>query len=213
MTITDGGTGVRRVEPVLATPALSHVVLRTAHLQETVDWYTAVLGCRTVFLAEGLSAALTFDGEHHRIALLAVPEAESDPTAPGIEHIAYKLIGLEPWLGNYTRLKAEGIVPALVLHHGGTLSMYYRDPDGVQVEVLIDTMTPDQAIEHMKSEAFRANPIGVPIDPDDLVARFEAGEPLDDLLAQPPFDPEMFDAILAMGDGMAEAAKSQGQPG
>lgn len=212
MTDISSPAGERTVDPVLATPALSHVVLRTAHLEETVAWYSTVLGCRTVFLAEGLSAALTFDGEHHRIALLAVPEASTDPAAPGIEHIAYKLRGIEPWLGNYVRLKSEGIVPALALHHGGTLSMYYRDPDGVQVELFIDTMTPDQAIEYMKSEAFQANPIGTLLDPDELVSRFEAGEPLDMVLEQPPFEPEMLDAILAMGDGVAEAAKAQGPP-
>ena len=212
MTDLDSQPDARTIEPVRATPALSHVVLRTAHLQDAVDWYTTVLGCRTVFFVEDLSAALTFDGEHHRIALLAVPAAETDPTAPGIEHIAYKQTGFEAWLGNYVRLRSEGIVPGLVLHHGGTLSMYYRDPDGVQVELLIDTMTADQTIEYMKSEEFRSNPIGVPVDPEELVRRFEAGEPLEDVLAQPPFDPAMFEAILAMGDGVAEVAKAQGPP-
>ena len=46
----------------------------------------------------------------------------------------------------------------------------------------------------------------------DVLRRFEAGEPLEDVLAQPPFDPAMFEAILAMGDGVAEVAKAQGPP-
>ena len=71
------------------------------------------------------------------------------------------------------------------VHHGGTLSAYYLDPDGVQIEIFIDTQPTDTSIEMMNSPEFAKNPIGAPIDLDDLVERFEAGEPVASLYAQP----------------------------
>ena len=38
----------------------------------------------------------------------------------------------------------------------------------------------------MRSGDFAANPIGVVFDPDDLLARYRAGEPLGRLAARPP---------------------------
>lgn len=38
----------------------------------------------------------------------------------------------------------------------------------------------------MRSGEFAANPIGVIFDPEDLVARYEAGEPIEILTARPP---------------------------
>ena len=38
----------------------------------------------------------------------------------------------------------------------------------------------------MRSGEFAANPIGVIFDPEDLVARYEAGEPIATLTARPP---------------------------
>ena len=34
----------------------------------------------------------------------------------------------------------------------------------------------------MRSETFARDPVGQPFDPDELVARYDAGEPVDDLI-------------------------------
>jgi Glyoxalase/Bleomycin resistance protein/Dioxygenase superfamily len=140
-------------------------------------------------------AAISHDGEHHRIALIKV-EPGTPARGPGLEHFAFKTQSLGHLLGNYRRLKGLGIEPFMVLHHGGTLSAYYKDPDGVQVEVFIDTMTADHAIAYMGTDEFRQNPIGSPANLDDLASRYEAGESVADLLKPPPFDEEAFDAIF-----------------
>ena len=73
-------------------------------------------------------------------------------------------------------LKADGIEPYWTIHHGATLSAYYRDPDSNQIELQIDTMSLAEADVFMRSPTFAANPIGIPVNLDELMARYEAGD-------------------------------------
>jgi catechol 2,3-dioxygenase-like lactoylglutathione lyase family enzyme len=165
--------------------ALNHVVLRNAHVEKCVDFYGKLLGMK-VHAGDGkFAAALSHDGEHHRLLLMGVVGERPDPSGPGVEHIAFKTGSMGELLGNYVRVKKLGIEPFMVVHHGGTLSAYYLDPDGVQIEIFIDTFPTDVSIEYINTPEFQENPIGSPIDLDDLVARFEAGEPLPQLYARP----------------------------
>jgi catechol-2,3-dioxygenase len=168
--------------PVAAT--LSHIVLRTAHLDQTIAFYEQLIGMTANYRSEE-SAALSNDREHHRIALAAVPPGEHNPMAPGLEHLAFKIGSVRDLLGNYQRLKTAGIVPFMTIHHGGTLSAYYLDPDGLQVETFIDTQIADLSIEEMSTDRFKANPLGIPVDFDGLTKRFEAGESIASLLEPP----------------------------
>jgi catechol 2,3-dioxygenase-like lactoylglutathione lyase family enzyme len=111
--------------PVAAT--LSHAVLRTAHLDETIAFYEQLIGMRANYRSDD-GAALSNDREHHRIALAAVPPGEQNPMAPGVEHLAFKIGSVGDLLGNYHRLKTAGVVPFMTIHNGGTLSAYYLDP-------------------------------------------------------------------------------------
>ncbi|MCW5891135.1 MAG: VOC family protein [bacterium] len=164
---------------------LAHFVLRSKHYPETVDWYRQVVGARVVFANEQLTF-LTYDDEHHRIAVANVPWLEDgSPTAAGVDHIAFTFATLADLLHTYRRLKDAGILPHWCINHGPTTSLYYRDPNGVQVELQIDNF-PDEAalMAWVRSDAFRQNPIGVSFDPDVLAARFDRGDPLAELIKQ-----------------------------
>jgi catechol 2,3-dioxygenase-like lactoylglutathione lyase family enzyme len=167
-----------------APTELNHVVMRSAHVAECTEFYGKLLGMKLMAGDGVMGAALSQDGEHHRLLLMGV--APGDPNhGPGVEHIAFKARSLEDLLGNYKRLKGMDILPYMAVHHGGTLSMYYLDPDGVQIEILIDTQPADLSIEMMNSPEFAKNPIGVPISFDDLCERYEAGDSIASLYAQP----------------------------
>lgn len=56
----------------------------------------------------------------------------------GVEHIAYTYSSLEAMFENYMRLNSNGILPYWCIHHGITISMYYADPDGNQIEFQVD---------------------------------------------------------------------------
>jgi len=107
---------------------------------------------------------------------------ENDRSMSGLEHVAFTYSDLDALLSTYERLAAIGISPIAPIHHGMTLSMYYADPDGNQVELQVDAMTPDDSEAFMASDVFAANPIGVEFDPADLVERRAAGESLEALL-------------------------------
>ena len=80
-------------------------------------------------------------------------------------------------------LKNKDIGPYWCIHHGITVSLYYADPDGNQMEFQADCFpTNEDANAFMYGPHFETNPIGVEFDPDALLARLRAGEPEASLL-------------------------------
>jgi catechol 2,3-dioxygenase-like lactoylglutathione lyase family enzyme len=166
---------------------LAHVVLRVTDLPRSRDWYMRVLQARPAFENEMLSF-LTYDDEHHRIGLIAQPGARpASDAATGLEHVAFTYGTLGELLATYKRLVAEGIRPYWTINHGPTISLYYKDPDGHRLELQYDVFRRSEDLDaFFAGGAYRDNFIGILFDPDDLVARYEAGEPTEGLTARPP---------------------------
>src|SRR5262247_4152256 len=130
-----------RVAPI----KLAHIVRRTSRLDEMVTWYQTVLGAEVAH-SDGMLAFLTYDDEHHRIAIAGIPGLEAQPAkAAGTDHIAFTYGDLGDLLHTYRRLQAEGIEPFWCINHGPTISFYYKDPDGSRVELQVDTMSSNDA--------------------------------------------------------------------
>ena len=182
MTTTDPNGPTEVIRPV----KLAHFVIRTPRFEQSVHWWSTVLQAETRHQNDFLSF-LTYDDEHHRLAIVSMPTlADNDRTHAGLEHVAFTYADLDALLATYVRLKRAGITPVAPINHGMTLSMYYADPDGNQVELQIDTMTPAEAETFMASDVFAANPIGVRFDPDELVERRQAGESIQAIVAYTP---------------------------
>ena len=163
----------------------AHAVLRTRHLDEAVAWYETLLGMQVVHRNDFL-AFMTYDEEHHRLALIATEQEEpAPPGAAGLDHLAYTFLNLGELLGSYRRLAAKGILPVWSINHGPTTSLYYADPDRNRVELQIDNFASEAELKGwMQTGAFEKNPIGVDFDPSKLAARFENGDPIDELIQQ-----------------------------
>ena len=146
-------------ETVIKPAAFAHIVLRVANLQESIAWYATVLGTEVVHQNDFI-AFISYDAEHHRLALAQIPDAERPPKGTtGLEHFAYTLRGLGELLGTYERLKAKGIEPTLTINHGPTTSIYYADPDGHGVEFTVDNYETEAELKGwMHTEAFAENP-------------------------------------------------------
>jgi catechol 2,3-dioxygenase-like lactoylglutathione lyase family enzyme len=174
----------------IAPAKFAHVVLKTANYDAVIRWYATVLQARVAFRNDFI-AFLTYDDEHHRVAVINTPgSAAPDPAAAGVHHIAYTYAGLGELLSTYRRLKAGGIEPVRCINHGPTTSMYYQDPDGLRVELQIDNFaTMDEAHAYLTGPAFAENPIGVIVDPEQLIRDFEAGVAFDELIRRPPLPP------------------------
>ncbi|MEM9621029.1 MAG: VOC family protein [Pseudomonadota bacterium] len=176
----------RTVDPDLPTqPRMAHYVLRVSDLQQSIDWYSLVLGMQTVH-RNPMICFMSYDDEHHRMALVQSGVSETAPQgAPGLDHVAFTLTSLEELLATFKRLKAAGVVPVWPINHGLTTSLYYADPDGHRVEFQVENLATAEALQvYMHSDAFAENPIGVEFDPDKLLARYEQGDPLEELLKQ-----------------------------
>jgi catechol-2,3-dioxygenase len=177
----------KRVSPA----KLAHVVLRVRDLPTMRDWYKTVLHAESTQETDMLSF-LTYDDEHHRIALVAIPgtEARDERMRTGMDHIAFTYSSVADLLHTYERLRDAGITPFWPINHGVTLSLYYRDPEGNRIELQVDAFaTMDEGKAYMRSAAFETNPVGVLFDPEDVLRRFKAGEAPASLLRQPPLPP------------------------
>lgn len=171
---------------VVSPKMFAHFVIQTNKYDEVINWYKTVLGAEVIHGGDGMTF-LTYDDEHHRMAIVNSPNAASkDQTERvGLHHVAYTLGDLSELLGTYQRLKVEGIEPFLCINHGPTTSMYFPDPDGHGVELQVDNYeTSEECLAWMRSDKFEENPFGILFDPDLMCQKYEAGIPLKDLLEQ-----------------------------
>ena len=164
-----------------------HIVYRTRRFEEMVRWYETVFDAKVQYRNPAL-AFLTYDDEHHRFAFANLevlqPGGERDKRGlVGVDHVAYTYGSLEELLENYAQLKARGIRPYWCIHHGITVSLYYADPDGNQMEFQVDSFpSNEEANAFMAGPHFAANPIGVEFDPDEWLSKLRAGTPAAGLL-------------------------------
>ncbi len=160
-------------------PTLHHINLKTTRLQEMIEWYGTVVGMTSNYTFPG-GAWLTNDEANHRLALLVSPQLSEDPEKlmhTGMHHSAFEYPTMGDLLDTYSRLKTLGIEPHASLDHGMTMSFYYEDPDSNSVELQADNFGNwQESSEWMRTAPqFDSNPIGMPVDPDQMVAARQAG--------------------------------------
>lgn len=172
----------------------AHVVYQTRRFDEMIEWYRTVFEAEVVHRDPAL-AFMTYDDEHHRFAFanldLMKPEAQNmgERGDIGVNHVAYTYADAGELMKTYARLKAAGILPYWPVHHGVTLSLYYKDPDGNRMEFQVDCGTVEEANAFMASDTFSQNPVGVSYDPDRLLEQFESGVSVDRLVQRPDGPP------------------------
>lgn len=186
-------------DKVLSPISLAHVVLRTSNLKGMREFYVTFLGGRIAHGNDFL-CFITYDEEHHRIALIEFPGTTAKvTTSSGLEHIAFSYSTLNDLLLSYRQRKKAGIMPHWCVNHGPTTSIYYKDPDGNMLETQVDNFdTVAEADNFMKGKYFAENPLGTDIDPEDLITRLKNGEDEKDLKRRVEIGPRGLDTeILA----------------
>jgi catechol 2,3-dioxygenase-like lactoylglutathione lyase family enzyme len=171
-----------------------HVVYRTRQFEKMIDWYRTVFDAK-VQHQDPVLAFVTYDDEHHRFAFINLsavdPEGQLGDTrgARGVDHVAYTFASLRELLENHAQLKELGITPYWSLHHGITISLYYADPDGNQMEFQVDCLDNDAANAFMAGAGFGQNPIGVEFEPDAWLAALRNGQAESDYLPRTVHQP------------------------
>jgi catechol 2,3-dioxygenase-like lactoylglutathione lyase family enzyme len=169
-----------------APSKFAHIVYRTHRFDEMIDWYARVFEANIRYRDERF-AFLSYDDEHHRVAFVNLgpplpSTAKASTAVPGVHHVAYTWSNLAELLDTYNRLANLEIRPVSPVRHGMTLSLYYADPDGNGLEFQIDLLDARAATAFMHGPIFARNPGGERFDPDALVARYESGRPVDDMI-------------------------------
>jgi len=163
----------------ITPPKLHHATFMTMDVDAMVAFYETVAGLQPVYYAEH-AAWLTNDEANHRIALLRLPGTHppvDKPHSTGLHHTAFEYATFDQWLDNYIRVRDLGIVPAICLDHGMTMSMYYTDPDGNGVEIQVDAFN-DWVLSKewmWASQEFSEDQIGPQFDPEKMIEARAAG--------------------------------------
>lgn len=121
---------------------IGHIVIKVRNLERSRKFYTEVLGMdvmmdvpaiRGVFLANNRR-------DHHEVGLFEVgPEAEGlRAKQVGLAHIAFRLRTEEELRAAYKEFKEKEVPISFTVDHGVTKSIYFRDPDGHELEVYCD---------------------------------------------------------------------------
>jgi catechol-2,3-dioxygenase len=168
----------------------AHLVLNARNFDAVLEFYRTLLNARVVHETP-MIVFLSYDDEHHRLAIarrpILLPKIRN---MAGVDHHAYTFTSLEDLLNTWQRMKATGHEPVWCTHHGGTISIYYKDPDGNVVETQVDVFdTIEETNEYLQGEDFQNNPIGVDFDPEALWLRMQSGEPWETLRLRTPSGP------------------------
>ncbi len=159
----------------MAVHRLNHVVLFVRDAAESAAFYQEALGFRVVFAMEGRAYFLQAEGStnDHDLAVMAVGEGAEASRAGsgsvGMYHVAWEV----ETLGDLRRL-ADGLAARGSLvgasDHGTTKSLYARDPDGLEFEVMwvipLDRLT--------DADVAKRSGRPLPLDLETEVARFGA---------------------------------------
>jgi len=142
-------------------------------------------------------AFITYDEEHHRIALVAIPGLKpKDPGTSGLEHVSFAYKTIDDLLESYTQRKAHNIQPLWPVNHGPTLSIYYRDPDGNNLETQVDCFdTSEESTAYMFTPEFQENPFGVDFNPDEYIEKRKQGVPAKELFKRPNIGARAIDTV------------------
>ena len=186
-------------DPPTAQPSsalkISETILKTGRLDEMKAWYETLLQVAPFF--EHAPAQGSTPGDYggqtrasdlrmcffrlsldypwtQTIGLFEEPGTALDParTAPGLHHMQLMAADLDDLCAQYERLRAAGMRPHRSADHGPMTSVYYRDPDGNNVEITAQNFpTLEAMVAFMASDEFKANPSGAEIDAEEFVAR------------------------------------------
>jgi catechol-2,3-dioxygenase len=156
----------------MSIKGMNHAVLYVRDASRHQKFYEDVLEFRTVIESPGQFVFMRGpkSENHHDIAFFQIGAdagpSEAGSTTVGLYHLAWEVGTLQEFIAIHERLSAAGVMIG-ASDHGANKSIYCKDPDGIEFEVM--WLVP---AEHWGEEQHEA--IIRPLDLDAELARFEA---------------------------------------
>ena len=177
-----------------------HIAFKTTNYEAMVSFYKNLFGCEPLYQSDQMSF-LTYDNEHHRIAIANTSEILKDlnliermimkfklflnkkiPSIQGLDHVSYRINPIEKWFDFYFSAKERGLKPLWTINHGWISGIYYEDPDGNLVEIFFEHFRSAEEFKENISPDFEDEPIGTNMDIEVLYKMFKSGAPFLDLI-------------------------------
>ncbi len=121
---------------------IGHVVIKVRDLERSRHFYTDVMGLTLMMEIPKLKMAFfaSHGRDHHELACAEVGQDAPGPQKGeiGLVHIAFRLRDEAHLRAAYRELKEKQVPIVSTVDHGITKSIYFRDPDGHQLEVYCD---------------------------------------------------------------------------
>jgi catechol 2,3-dioxygenase len=121
----------------MAMQRTGHVAIRVRDLEAAKHFYGEILGMKLGMEIPGQGLFFRFNNYHHDLAVFKArdgAEAASKNHA-GIAHIALVADDFDTVLSMYRRLREHGVAVSRTIDHGATKSIYFSDPDGIELEI------------------------------------------------------------------------------
>jgi catechol-2,3-dioxygenase len=118
---------------------LNHAVLYVSDLDRSVDFYRRAFGLEEIARERGMMAFMRAAGSsnHHDLGLMSVGAGAPAPPhgAIGLYHLAWEVETIDD-LASLAQKLVELDALTGMSDHGATKSLYGRDPDGIEFEVM-----------------------------------------------------------------------------
>jgi catechol 2,3-dioxygenase len=140
---------------------LGHVLIRAADQEETKDFYTRVLGFGVSEHLPDDAAFLTLGDDFHTFDVAQA----GNGSAPGLGHIAFQVDSYAALRDAYQSLLDNGVEIQRAVDHNSQRSIYFRDPNGLGLEIYYEIPNALEVFESGRSDEDRPLPLSKPGDP------------------------------------------------
>jgi catechol 2,3-dioxygenase-like lactoylglutathione lyase family enzyme len=115
---------------------LRHVALNVRDVQKSVAFYCSMLGMRVEWQPDPENVYLTSGGDN--LAIHKLPEGSENGPIQHLNHLGFIVARPEDVDLVAERVQAHGISLAqpVKAHRDGARSFYFRDPDGILIQLL-----------------------------------------------------------------------------
>jgi catechol-2,3-dioxygenase len=118
---------------------LNHAVLYVSDVDRSAEFYKQAFGMEEIVRERGMMAFLRAAGSenHHDLAVMSVGHDAPRPPqgSVGLYHLAWQVSTIEELVEMARRLSEMGALVG-ASDHGATKSLYAKDPDGIEFEVM-----------------------------------------------------------------------------
>ena len=144
---------------------IGHIVLNVTDVEQSTRFYRDVVGFQVSrYRPDGTGAFLTCGVVHHNLALFKAPAGArpAEKGAIGLNHFAFKVESYEALQAAHRRLVEARATIDHIVDHGMTRSVYFLDPDGIEMELFSDAYaTEEEGLAYMKSTRGGAVPMDI----------------------------------------------------